>query len=177
MITFLGTQSIGGISPGLVAAQASAGAALAPAMTGLTAQLTGLNANLLALTIGAPDLPGTIAGMLAQLAALQVSFPAPTATLQIGSIGLKIGELTAQLAALQVALEANVALAATLGIGGIALYAYTGPAGRMGQEVQAALATGLPGGAGPNAQAQALILAATDAAAISGLATVFKVSP
>lgn len=174
-LTFLGQQTIGGVVPAAVTAQASTDAALLPAIERLQGELAGLLAMLAGMTIGPPSLPETLEGSLQVVASLSV--PTPTIpTLQIPNIAAQIAEIEAAIAALLQALGVSASFAAALGTGGISLFAYNGAVASMGAEVQAALSSGLPNGTGPAARADALILASTSVATWSVVGTVFKVA-
>jgi microcystin-dependent protein len=175
MITTIGEVAVGVAVPGCTVA--------------VTAGMGGINGAL-------PDLQGRIEALISQLAILPTLPPFNpldaltkaqqlVASLQamialglpVPDLGTQIAALTATLAGLQVTLglvNAQLAvlanLQAPLGVAGIGVYAYDGPAASFGGELAAAIG-------GSTDHCNALALVAFEPAAWAALSAVMKVSP
>jgi|GEM_PF-4258399 len=163
----LGELSIGAAVPLLATFHASLQAAIGFALPELQAKLAGLAQVSAALTIAPPDLTGTISAALATVASLQAAVSGPTVTLEITAIASLIAELGVQLATIEAAAALSIPSAS------LSLYAFEGPTGSFGAELQTALNEDLPGAP---ANTFALVLATTVAASWAAAQAVFRTS-
>ena len=130
------------------------------------ARLTALQANLqAALGINLPNPIDLTLGLQAQLQAVaQLALQMPGATVNLqASLNAEITAVLALIAEIALKIELLAQLIAdlnlALGGAGIAAYAYTGRADQLGDEIDAHLGSGLPGGSGPAEPVQGLVLA------------------
>lgn len=146
MITELGSMSIGTLCPSSLSAVASL-------LGQLQANLSGLLKVQAALTVSPPSLSANISGVAKVAASLALAVEGPSVTLQISAVASLIAQLQVQVSAL-------VALMASLGTAGVAVYAFDGTASELGTQVSSVTSSGIVGGA-PGDHANALVLATT----------------
>lgn len=158
-LTYLGGGSLGSRMPTALAANAAA-------LADLQAKLAGLLVLQTQLTITPPSIAMQIALAAQATAQLTAAITLPGIALSITSIATIIAQLTAQVSAL-------LSIQASFGTVGLHAYRYSGTVAGLGGKLSAELASGLPGGAGANANSEAIILAAEDAGMIAVLQTVF----
>ena len=125
------------------------------------------------ITVKSP-LPAQLAAIAASVARLQAQVTSTIA--QIAAAAAKIAALLAQLTAINFQIDLALQLGPAFAAAGLDVYRYDGDAGSFGSTVQAALSGGLQGGGGPNLHVNAIILAARDGAAWSGLQVALKVA-
>jgi hypothetical protein len=89
------------------------------------------------------------------------------------SLSAQVEIMAAALAELQVSLNVLLGLSNALGVAGVHLYQYSGPADQLGSEFHAALSGGFPDGA-PSDHADALLVATSSPAAWAAIATMMK---
>jgi len=168
-VAVLGELSIEGAVPLLAAFATGFDGAAGFSIPELNAKLLGLNNVLTAITVAPPALGATITAALATVASLQAAIGGPTVTLQGPAIAAQIAVLTGQLNALLAADAALVIPSATMSV-----YVFDGNSPALGNELQAAIDTTLPGAGG---HTNALVFATTNPAAWAAMSTVFKVTP
>lgn len=164
-LQYHGSKTIGACIPLAGQITASASVAIQGLIAELAAKLQGyLNVQAaLTLTLPAVQVQATIAGAYQVIANLSLAVVPPSASLQLAGAVAIIAELTAQLGALNAALDLVADLNATLAKAGVHLYTYTGTSAGLGQALQAATSTGLPGG--DAASPCAAVILATDVTA------------
>ena len=163
----IGEVSLSDVVPLLSALRASLVTVVGIGQAELGAKLAGLQNVLLAITVAPPALGATIIGAVQTLAALQVAVEGPTVGLQAGAILGLVAELNVQLGLLTGALELGIPSAA------VSAYAYDGPSGAIGGELQSSIDGTLPGAPG---HCNALILATTRAPAWAAMGEVFRLA-
>jgi hypothetical protein len=176
-VTLVGELSIGESIPG-AAAVGVAGVA------GINAALPDIQARLDAL-LGFSPTPIDFAAQLTLLNETMVSVNLAIAGgIVPPSIAAQIAEVSAQIAAL---LAAVVSINAQLGIildfqalltnPGVFAYAFAGQVEDLGDELDAELAAGLPGGGGPTESVDALVLITNVGATWTAMSQIFQVTP
>lgn len=170
MITHLGTLSIFGMCPALVAAQAAYAQARLKALAELNAKLAGLAklSAALSLQIPAVEIAAKIEGAAAVAASIALNVTKPGASLQLAAVLAAIDAIELQIAAL-------IELPA-IDTGGFDAYAYAGKCSAFGGELSTALGAGLPSGGGPAHPIDALVIASGNPIAWSALSAVLKTS-
>ena len=171
-LQYLGGASVGGAMPALAAAIAQLNLAI-----GLIAlEKAKLNAQLsLLLQVHLPDIASLTAAATLALPSLAVSLPTlPSAAVTVnGDLIAQIGLIDAQIAGISAALGFAAALTAP----GLHLYGYDGAVSGLGPALSSTLGAGLPGGSGPGARGNALVVATESPAAWTALGAVVKTTP
>jgi hypothetical protein len=144
--------------------------------------------------IAQPDIVAQLAGLVAAMAALNLSPPSLTgdittagqivASLELAAgIGVVVPSLSVQLAilaamkaSLQASLDLLLGFRSLLAAAGIHVYSYDGSGAGLGPQVTAALADGLPGGGGGGEHINALILATSIGATWTAMGGILKTS-
>jgi hypothetical protein len=162
-LSYGGKISIGALCPVVVAGVAEAELSLSAALDGVTQLMIGLN-------LTPPSLAGNLSmaiQMVVQLTiALALEPPLP-------SVDFQVAACIEQIATIEAELQGLLALVSLIATGGIFVYSYSGPANQMGAAVTTELAAGWRDGTPTGGNAAAIILGATDGAAIAGLTTFF----
>lgn len=179
MITYVGELTIAAAVPGASQATIAGDAAIDAAMPDLTLRIQALQ-DTIALPLPTIDFAAQLA--LAQQilgsvqAAIDLALPVPPDAEQLEKFTDMLGDLTASLGTVETSASLIASIAALLAAVGLHVYAYSGPVNALGGEVTSALAAGLPGGA-PADNANALILATSNAATWTAMQSIFKVTP
>ena len=162
--TYLGGLTIGDLLPGV-------GVPMLALMADLQARLTALLEFKPTLSISFDDMLTINASIAASIeAALAIGLQPPTLSLQI--------QVVADLSlALQLQLELLLEFMKLLLVPSVHTWHYTGRADTLGSDMSTTLAGGLPGGAGPAENINALIIATGAADAWNALAQIFKTTP
>lgn len=166
--TYLGGKSVGEAIPALSLALAQVASLLAPQ----SARAADVSARLASPFVPPDPLPlaTALASQLTNLATILSQLPAADAQARISLAG--------DLAALQALIAPAEALVARISgavsAGGLHLYALDGIAGQLGAELATVTGGGLPGGAGPSAQAKALVIATELPTAWAALSSVLR---
>jgi len=169
-LTYLGGQSVGSLNVGAVAAVGQLSPLIAAQLSvkaGLTAQV--------GMSIHTPDPAALLAALnqaISQITALLTAFPSASLSVS-GGIAAQLSAISAMLTP---AIALQTAFSGVFGLGGIHAWAYAGSAAGMGTSISTATATGLPGGAGPAAPVQALLVATELPSAWAALGTTLRVS-
>jgi hypothetical protein len=173
MITYVGELTLGGSMPGADAC-AIAGAA------GINGALPDIQARIAALQAFAPSNVDFAAQLqLAQsiVASIQTSIALgltpPSIAAQIAQVMTVINSLLATVLDIEGQLNVILDFQAALMAAGVQAFAYDGPAGSLGSELDAALAPVVPG----TDHANAMVLVTTVPGTWDAMAAVFKVSP
>jgi hypothetical protein len=173
--TFIGALSIGDAAPGV-------SVAFAAALTGINAALPDLAARIAALGDFAPQPVDFSAQLsLAQLVVQNVELcisagiPVPSIAAQIAAVEALVAQLAAQLALAEAQVDIVTAAQARLSAGaGVFAYAFSGTAGALGAELDAARAIGGPAG---NPPINGLVLLTADPVTWAAMTALFKVTP
>lgn len=170
-VTFEGSITIGGAVPLLNTANAALTLSASATLPNITAQLEGLANVSVALTIGPPDIAGTITATAEVLLQLQASISGPTVSLEIAAILSLIAELEVELGNIQLAVGLAASIDLVLGQSGVFVYSYEGTVSALGPELSAALLANPPGL--PGNTAGGVLLVGSTPAAIAALVTLF----
>lgn len=176
-VTYVGELSIGEAVPGAAAAGVAGVAGINAALPDIQARID----SLLAFSPAAVD-------FAAQLALANQIVTSITAAIAGGltppSIATQLAEIAALLAALQaaaVSINAQLTIItdfqALLTSAGVHAYAFAGDVEDLGNELDAELAAGLPGGGGPTEDVDALVLVTNVGATWTAMSQIFQVSP
>jgi len=167
VITTLGELSFSEQIPLLAAFKSGLDVSAGFSIPDLNAKLGGLNNVLASITVGPPDLAGTIAAAVQNVAQLRAAIGGPTVTLEAAAIIAQIAALNAQLD------QIMAAAGLTIPDGALSVYVFDGSSSSIGAELQAAVNASLPGAPG---HANALILVTTSPADWAAAQEVFKTS-
>lgn len=179
-VSYLGTLSVGGCLPIVVAAQAQLSIAIGKALPELKARIEGLLRVAFALSVTPPsiELVAKLQGALKLIGQIQAGI---AAGVNLGGISLPNGvllallaELELSLAALNLGLDFVAELDAILGSAGVSLYTYSGRADGFGPAFSAEFASGVPSGGDGSTSANAIVLATTVPAAWASMKVAFR---
>lgn len=175
-LAYLGGLSVGGAAPGAAVAVDAGIAGAAPGLDSLTAQLGALTAYV--------PLPIDFAAQLAVAkdlaaglkAALDAALVPPSVDVQAAVIAAQVATLQISVDAINAQLSVLTELSGPLAVAGVHGYAFDGSVSQLGDELDAMLGVGVPGGT-PSDHANAVIYVTTSAATWDAMAAVFKVTP
>jgi hypothetical protein len=172
-VSYLGALTLGQCVPLALAAGAQIDAAVAFSLPDIQAKLTGALFVQAQLAISPPSLAASLSATQQMVANLQlmINLPTPPIVPDFTAMLAVIAELGAQLAAISAQVAFVASFAAILGTPGVFAYKYEGAVGSMGNQLQAVLGGGLPGGTGPGQPVYSLVFVATDAGAIAAMQT------
>lgn len=149
-VQHLGALTVGACVPLALSATAQATAGINAALPDLQARAAGLVQLAASLTLTPPSLAASLTAALDLVASLEaaVTLGLPGVDFQAAGVAELLLTLEAQIGALEASLSLIASIEATLGTAGIHLYSLSGEAASVGQEVSAALSSGLPSGGG-----------------------------
>jgi hypothetical protein len=176
-ITYLGGLELGAAVPGASVAVQAGTTGINSAMVNLSLQLEALQAFVPRALDFAAQLALAQQMVVSIGLAMQAGLTPPDLTAQIAIITAQAAKLAAQIMAIQAQLDVLLALVAPLAAAGVHAYAYDGTAGAFGDELDAELALGVPGGAGPAEHASGVVLVTTIAATWEAMGVILKVEP
>jgi hypothetical protein len=177
MITPIGELSIGDAMPGAVAVGVAGAAGIGLALPDLQSRI----AALLAFAPVEVDFAAQLTLAQQTVASIQATIAAgitpPSIAEQLAQVAALIADLLASLSSIAAQLTIITDFQALLVNEGLHAYAFSGSVSSFGDELDAEIGAGLPGGAGASEAVDGLVLVTNVGATWSALAQIMQVSP
>lgn len=177
MITPVGELSIGQAMPGAAAVGVAGAAGINLALPDIQARL----AALLAFTPGEVNFAAQLTLALQTVASIQATIAAgivpPSISFQLAAVAALVAELEAALVTITAQLTIIADFQALLTNAGMHVYAYSGQVDDFGDELDAEIGAGLPGGSGPTESVDGLVLVTNVGATWTALSQIMQVVP
>lgn len=175
-----GAQYTGGVTlgeaiPTALQATAAANIAIGVSLPELQAKLAGAIQAQASVSVSPPSFAAALEFAAQLTAAANLAISGPAVNVDVAAIAKFIAEIEVLLGQLQAQASVVLGLNILFGTAGVHMYTVEDPIGQHGNDLQAQLAGGTPGGGGPDDAGFGVYLVGVDSGVIAALRTVFGV--